>query len=174
MNPLRSLATQPIATLVEVSAILASILMLASCAGYVPGAKSHWDSKVREMCKKDGGVTIYQQVHVSKDEISRHVLPTSAGRLSVTTKRLAHPDAPVYAIDKIATIREGNPIVRRIETDIVRRRDGAVVAKLVRYARLGGDFPLGITEGTSFVCPDPHVLDAELSDRLFIVEGGQR
>ena len=174
MNTPHSLATRAAAFLVEVSAVLASITILAGCAGYVPGAKSHWDSKVKEMCKKDGGVTVYQQVHVSKDEVSRHVLPTNAGRLSVAPKGLAHPDAPVYAIDRVTTLKEGNPIVRRTETDIVRRRDGAVVAKLVRYARLGGDFPPGVMEGSSFVCPDPLAMYLELSNRLFIVEGGER
>ncbi len=154
---------------------LATCLITAiagACGGYVPGAKSYWDDKVKEMCANDGGVTVYQKVEVSGDEINRHVLPVSAGKLSVAPKELAHPDAPVYAIEAIRTIRDSDPVVRRAESLIVRRADQAVVAKSVRYVRLGGDFPTGLAESSTFSCPSPQQLAADLHERLFVMGAG--
>jgi hypothetical protein len=144
-------------------------LVAGGCVGYVPGAKSYWDDKVIEMCAKDGGVTVYQKVEISTDAIKRHVLPMSGGKLSVAVKELAHPDAPIYAVETVSTIRDVEPIVRRTESLIVRRADQAIVAKSVRYARLGGDLPIGLAEGTSLICPNPQQLASDLHEQLFVI-----
>src|SRR5687767_2071730 len=93
------------------------------------------------------------------------------GRLSVATKNSAHPDAPVYAVRQVAQIRDSNPRVQRIESTVIRRVDQAVVARQVIYARAGGDFPTGMSEGTSFICPDGQKLTTDLHEQLFIIEG---
>lgn len=159
-------------TAVSRIAIIAIAVVVSGCMGYVPGAKSYWDEQVRAMCKEDGGVTVYERVRISRDQINRRVLPMAAdGRLSVATKNTAHPEAPIYAVRRISQIRDSNPRVRRIESTIFRRIDGVVVAKQVIYARVGGDIPTGFSEGTSFICPDLQKLTTDLHEQLFIIEG---
>jgi len=150
--------------------MIGALVIVAGCHGYVPGAKSYWDNKVNELCVSDGGLTVYQKVRVSQGEIRRHVLPTSAGRLSVATKEMAHPDAPIYSIESTTTLRDANPVVRRTESLIVRRADQAVVAKTVYYARVGGDMPTGLSDGTSFICPNLQKMASDLHEQLFLIE----
>jgi hypothetical protein len=156
--------------------MLGLLWSIVGCMGYVPGAKSYWDEQVKAMCKEDGGVTVYERVRISRDQINRRVLPMAAdGRLSFTTKELAHPDAPIYSVERVVSqIRDRNPRVRRIESTIVRRIDQVVVAKHVIYARVGGDVPTGLSEGTSFICPDLQKLTSDLHEQLFIIEGDLR
>lgn len=150
-------------------------IALLSCAGYVPGRQAYWDARVTELCSKDGGVTVYQKVRLTPEQLSRGVLPTTAdGRISVAIKALSHPEAPVYAVDKITMINERNPRVTRVETAIVRRSDETIVAKRVRYARFGGDFPTGISEASSFLCPDAQRLATETHQSLFEIDGGSK
>jgi hypothetical protein len=145
---------------------------IAGCMGYAPGAKSYWDEQVKAMCKEDGGLTVYERVRISRDQINRGLLPMAAdGRVGVATQNTAHPEAPIYTVWRVSQIRESNPRVRRIESTVIRRVDQAVVARQVIYARAGGDLPTGMSEGTSFICPDGERLTTELHEQLFIIEG---
>ena len=102
--------------------MLAVAVMLScfqGCNGYVPGAQAYWDHKVQELCAKDGGVAIFGRVNVSKADIERRRLPTLAdGRIDVSFRGSAHPEAPAYAERKVTLIREGNPTVSRLEVVI--------------------------------------------------------
>ena len=137
MKTLHSLTTRAVATLVEVSAILATIVILAGCAGYVPGAKPYWDSKVKEMCEKDGGVRIFQKLRISSHEAE--LLSSGNGELGIPVKQLAKPNSPAYAVLTTTTVRKGTPSVTRTESTIYRRSDQAVLAQWVVYTRSGGD-----------------------------------
>ena len=149
-----------------------AVCSLVGCGGWAPGKQAYWDAQLKEMCQRDGGLTVYQRVPVSKDQISRRVLPmTRDGRLGFALRDLAHPDAPVYSVEKITTLRDSDPIVRRTESAIVRRSDQVVVGRWIRYARVGGDLPTGLSEGTSFVCPDMQQLTSDVHNRLFLIEG---
>jgi hypothetical protein len=96
---------------------------------------------------------------------------TADGKLGVATKRLANPEAPVYALEKVTYLREGNPQVRRAESSVVRRSDQAIVATWVTYARIGGDVPTGMSEGTNFICPDLREMTSDLDRQLFVIDG---
>ena len=149
------------------------VAALSACMGYTPGRLEYWDEVIREHCKKDGGVTIYDRIRVSKAEIDRHVLTITEGRyLGVTLKELAHPDSPAYAERRITYLREANPQVGRVEWIVIRRSDQAVVARWVSYGRFGGDAP-GPSHESHFTCPDPQALRSDLQ-RLFIVEGNDK
>ena len=152
-----------------------TMILVSACVSYTGAAKSHWDEQVKALCAKDGGVTVYQKVHISTADINRHVLPMTAdGKLGFTAKELAHPDAPIYSVDRITTLKEGNPTLRRIESIIVRRSDGAVVARWVNYARLGGEPPIGLSDGTSFICPDVRKMSTDLHEQLFVIDGNPK
>jgi hypothetical protein len=149
------------------------VVTVVGCMGYVPGRQSYWDAKVKEMCEKDGGVTIYEKVHISKSEIDRGVLPMTAdGKLGVAFQELASPDAPVYAVNKTKILREGSPGVWRSEWDVIRRADKSTVARVVVYERIGGDFP-SPAHDSRIACPDLKDITRDL-DQLFIVEGGAK
>jgi hypothetical protein len=151
------------------------VAALAGCMGYVPGRQSYWGEQVQKMCEKDGGVAIYERVGISKAEIDRHVLPmTVDGKLSFTIKELAHPDAPIYGVERITLLRASNPQVRRSESVIIRRTDQVAVARWVIYSMVGGDFPTGLSEGERFICPDLKKMTSDLHEQLFIIEGDSK
>jgi hypothetical protein len=140
---------------------------LAACAGWVPGRQSYWDAKVKEMCKKDGGVTIYAKLPISKSDID--LLGRVGDQIGIPAKALADPNAPAYEELEIAYLRKGNPRVTRSEMKIVRRADKAVIARAIIYARSGGDFP-SPAYPSSFTCPSLNDVMSDLQ-RLFVVEG---
>ena len=74
--------------------------------------------------------------------------------LDVPIKLAAHPNSPAYAVIEQATIHRGNPEVTRTVTSIIRRSDGALIARSVIYGRYGGDFP-SHAEPSGFACPRP-------------------
>jgi len=154
--------------------LFASIIttLFSGCMGYVPGQQSYWDAQVREMCERDGGVKIFERVKISKSDIDRRVLPSTAdGRLGVAIKELAHPDSPVYGVEKITQLhQEKNLSVSRRELLVIRRIDQIVVAQQISYGRFGGDLPTGVVHDSSYGCPDPGARAAGLAE-LFIIQG---
>ncbi|HYA19065.1 MAG TPA: hypothetical protein VEG25_00230 [Burkholderiales bacterium] len=154
-----------LATPFLIIALVTVLLILAF--GFYEGRKAYWDSKVKEMCEKDGGVRIIEKVRISQADID--LLGRVGGKIGVPIKELAKPNAPVYAELKITDLREWNPRVSRSEAVIRRRVDKTVVARWVIYARSGGDFP-SPSHGTSFSCPDLKAITSDLQP-LFIVEG---
>jgi len=141
------------------------LAMLAGCMGWTPGQQAYWDEKVGEMCEKDGGITIYERVKISKGD----AIALWGKGLPLPTEN-TRKDSP-YFWERIETrIRDAYPKVARAETLIKRRSDGKVLGMSVQYWRTGGDFPTGFSEATSFVCPE-HV---DLSKQVFLVEGDSK
>lgn len=134
---------------------------LAGCMGYVPGRQSYWDAKVKEMCEKDGGVTVYERVKISRQD-SRLLWGAGQPLPTESTRK----DLPYFWESIETTIRDSYPKVGRAETLVKRRSDGKVLGKSVQYWRTGGDFPTGFSEATSFICPQ----HADLSEQVFLVE----
>ena len=137
---------------------------------FYEGRKAYWDAQVREMCAKDGGVKIFEQLRVSPMDIT--FLGRLDGKISVPSKESASSNAPAYSEFKIKDIREGSPRVWRSESTIRRRKDQVIVAQWVTYTRAGGDFP-SPAHDSSFTCPDLKTITNDLQ-KLFIVEGGLR
>ena len=143
------------------------IAMLAGCMGYVPGRQSYWDSRVKGFCELDGGVTVYETVTLTREE-HRRVSDILALRL--TKRNDADSDKKPYVIEVVSTkINASNPEVARAETLIRRRSDGKVLGQAVQYWRRGGDIPTGITEASSFICPE----QINLGNEVFKIEGGK-
>ena len=154
-----------------IAMVLLATATLSGCMGWVPGRQAYWDAQVKEMCAKDGGVQIFEKLRISKSDID--LLGRVGGKIGVPVKELAHPNSPAYSVLTITNLREWNPRVSRSESTIIRRADQAVVARSVVYARSGGDFPTGFSEGTSFVCPDLKKITSDLQ-QLFVVEGDSK
>ena len=89
------------------SAILL-LAMLAGCMGYVPGSQSYWDAKVKEMCEKDGGVTVYERVKISQ-RTSKLLWGQGLPLPTENTRK----DSPYFWERVETTIRDSNPKVAR-------------------------------------------------------------
>lgn len=142
---------------------------LAGCMGYVPGRQSYWDAQVREMCARDGGVKIIEKLPITKTDTA--FLGRLDGKLAVPSKASAHPRSPVYSEFSLVTIHsDGNLLVDRAESRIIRRSDGLVVAQWVVYKRSGGDVPTGLVHDSSFTCPDTKTIVTDIQ-KIFVIEG---
>lgn len=150
--------------------VIAIIVSLVLAISFYEGRKAYWDSRVREMCEKDGGVQIFEKMSISKAEAD--LLPRGNGKLGVTSKDLASANAPAYSNRRSTRLNEWNPEVQRIEHAVIRRADQKIVARWIQYGRIGGDFP-SIAHPSSFACPDAKRITSDL-ERLFIVEGGSK
>jgi hypothetical protein len=131
--------------------------------------KAYYDLQVENMCEKDGGVTTTQRIQITRELANR--LPRSAGYLGTTTKALAGPDEPAVSAFRITEIREGQPRIVRTEETITRRSDGRLIAQVVRYARVGGDFPLTGSAPSHFECPDPLTIQMKVHKIFDVKEG---
>ena len=129
--------------------------------GWAPGRKAYWDAQVRNMCAKDGGVTVYETITLSEVEYKRLGGDRLYPGLPVPTARYV-ADYPYVRGFTDTILREDNPRVARSEETITRRSDGKVLARAIRYSRSGGDFPTGMSEATSFTCPQGILLSTEI------------
>ena len=150
-----------------VPAVIALLILLVF--GFYEGRKAYWDSKVREMCEKDGGVTVFEHVTISEEEYER--LRGIQGGLPIPfADDTKNKEYPYFRDTNQSRIREWNPEVARLEMSIKRRSDGKILARSVHYWRRGGDIPTGIFHDSSFGCPEQSVLSRE----IFRISGGSK
>ena len=124
--------------------ILAFILTLLN--------KAYWDYRVRQMCEKDGGVHVYEVIPVTVDEAE--LLGRVSGYLTLGPRSKVRADAPAYTQDKISTQSFFSLRIDRHERIVIRSSDQKTVGKVISYARVGGDFPDGISAPSSYSCPE--------------------
>lgn len=114
-------------------------VVLGGCMGWAPGRQAYWDAQVKEMCEKDGGVTVYERVKLTQSEYQQ--LGGARGIVPVPSRNTARTGNPFVADTTITKIREWNPEVYRQETLIIRVADGKILSRQIQYGRIGGDFP---------------------------------
>ena len=146
---------------------VAIIVLLALAVGSFEGHKAYWDSRVREMCEKDGGVAVYEKTRISLEQFNRS--PKVIGYIGIESIESAKPEDVVFSIDSETVLRDWNPRVTRFERVVKRRMDGKVVGKIVSYSRIGGDFPTGIVHESSFTCTEYKKIYQDES-QFFVVE----
>ena len=109
--------------------------------------KAYWDHKVKELCDKDGGVTIYEKVVISKGDYPTMKF-TSAGRPILPPESSATERNPFFYSHKKELIKEnyfGLDVIRYEDLKI-RSADKKVLSKKITYGRKGGDFPIGFEQ----------------------------
>lgn len=143
--------------------------MLVGCMGYVPGQQSYWDAQVRAMCEKDGGVKIFERITVSATQAT--TLPKVGPYFSISPRATAKSDAPAYWDESVKILHDANPRVWRSEQVIRRYGDEKIVARVVRYIRVGGDIP-SPAHSSSFTCPDEVDVLAQ-REKVFVIQGEQ-
>lgn len=137
---------------------------LCACAAYVPGEKAYWDSRIRQMCEHDGGVTVYERVELSREAFKR--LGGVGLALPLPSEADIRNVSPYFQRRIETNLHESNPEVIRAETQIIRRSDGKLLGRSIRYWRRGGDIPSGIAHESSFICPER----GDLTPQVFSVK----
>ncbi|MCF7982638.1 MAG: hypothetical protein K9K86_11700, partial [Pseudomonadales bacterium] len=83
--------------------------------------KAYWDSKVRALCEKDGGVTVYEVVNLTKDEYLQN--EGKNGLIRVMSKRTSKKEHQYAFVSKTNVINAKKPYVRRTEYVTYRKAD---------------------------------------------------
>jgi len=158
---MRSIATR--------TALALATFALLGCERY------ELDRRMQDLCKKDGGVTVFHEVMLSSNEFSKDGIPLSRywldSRLIGTNARLG-PDYSYVVSESI--LKAGDPmkgqgrLVRRIER-IYRANDQTLLGESVWYGRAGGDF-LVLEHFSTAGCPSPV---ESLLTAVFVKENGR-
>lgn len=135
--------------------------------GFCEARKAYWDHHIRRMCEVNGGVKILEPVTITK---SQYLLAQKvAGHISIAPKGLLKSDDVVFSVAMEDEIKRSNPRVIKREESIKRRVDEKLVASIITYSRIGGDFPT-FAHPSYFSCPDAEQVFSE-SERVFIILG---
>jgi hypothetical protein len=152
--------------------LLLAIIVLTPLliVGFYEGRKAYWDAQVREMCAKDGGVSIFEEMLISREQAGH--LPRVDGAIAITKESLSDPVAPAFSNIAQTVVKNGEPSILRYEQAIVRRSDLATIARAVTYVRTGGDMPSPAIP-SSFYCPPFKKINADIS-AIFRIEESKR
>lgn len=112
----------------------------------VAGKKMYYDTEVKKLCAKDGGVKVYETVKLSPEKFDKY------GVVRIPSKQDTKPSDDYYYVSDNEYLRTDNPKLTRLRTQIIRHSDGKVLGESIRYTRGGGDLP-GPWYGSSFICP---------------------
>jgi len=134
--------------------IASPFILIAGGIAFCEANKAYWDHQVKLMCEKDGGVTVYERVELTKDEYE--IIKNSSGKISIPFGWEKN-DSPYYIYSKTEVIFNDSPKVWKDEMLIIRRRDNNVIAKKISYSRRGGDMPTGILHPSHFSCGNDEI-----------------
>jgi hypothetical protein len=153
-------------TMLLLLAALAVLLLLA--IGFFEGRKAYWDFQVKGMCEKDGGTRIYEYAHITRQAAQENGL--LIGSELVIPPRPKQPSSSDYYIDYESDyLKTGAPSVFRARTTVVRARDMKVLAEMISYSRVGGDFPT-FAHPSSMGCNDADIALMQFRTAISIKE----
>ena len=154
----------------QVVAVSVWSTVLAGCS---TPSQVYWDHKVKELCEKDGGVTVYEKVELTREEYERNDGKNGGIRVPSEKSPLAGKyDFSSKTIN--SDINASNPHVWRTEGVIYRKSDGKELGKMVTYSRRGGDISTGIAESSHFGCGDIKTIKLDVENQIFTVEGEEK
>ena len=146
---------------IAVKVMLSIPLILVLVFAFYEGRKAYWDYQVKEMCEKDGGFKIYENIELPHDKFNKWGQPNFY-RPADDENALG---SEYIFLSEIHYYRKGNPQVARYHIQVVRRNDGKVLGESISYGRGGGDIPTP-SYGSSFHCPEEYG-DIPLLTRIF-------
>jgi hypothetical protein len=126
---------------------------------------------MNELCKKDGGVHVFETVVLPSAMFDQHGDPFQGWRSRSVVDWLG----PSYSfIRENVYLKKGDPVngqaeLRRLQWKIVRKSDNKVLAEAARYSRSGGDL-IQLDHFSSSACPE-QLGDADVINAVFIREG---
>lgn len=135
----------------QVSVLVIAALLLGSCERWA------LDKQMTELCRKDGGLRVYQQMVVSHEELA--TLKRGLVNRGTFTDKIELPyrfDSETQVlVGEHADAQRGQGQLRRIREAIYRRSDGKLLAEEISYDRSGGDWiTLGFQPSGNY-CPAP-------------------
>ena len=140
-------------------------LILAGCERWA------LDRQMEALCKKDGGVKVYETVTLPASEFSNVGQPLARySKLATTEEESLGPEYRYTSRREVLAGATANPErgegrLVRVYWAINRRSDGKLLGEQVEYRRIGGDmFTFGF-HPSSAACP--HV-DHDISQAVFI------
>jgi len=134
-------------------------IFLSACA---TPSQVYWDHKVKELCEKDGGVTVYEKMELTKEEFNK---------LDIPFEKLAKPDSLYYRVSLEDIVINDSPRVWKGGQKIIRRNDGKVLGIQITYSRRGGDIPTGISHDSHFGCEQVEGVNLSLTKSIFSIKG---
>jgi hypothetical protein len=142
-----------------ISSALAGLAMfgLAGCERW------ELDRQMEELCRKDGGVKVYEKVVLPVSEFSNTGQPLA--RYALVAKSDADYLGPDYRyvqqrvilVGKGADIEKGEGQLSRWYSAIYRRSDGRLLGESVSYGRGGGDGTTFGFQPSGNHCPRPRI-----------------
>ncbi|MBS1187777.1 MAG: hypothetical protein H6R04_1795 [Burkholderiaceae bacterium] len=139
--------------------------------------KAFQDAKVRNLCAKDGGIRVYEQVVLPPEKFNQwgqvNFYEPTQGENSLGAEYLYTRKVEYYAQGAPA-LNPGEISVKRTFVQVNRRTDMKLLGEMVLYIRAGGDMP-GPWKPTAFTCPDIQTTNEEaLFAAIFINQNMQR
>jgi hypothetical protein len=143
--------------------VLGGVLLLVWFgSGFWPfaGKKMYYDAQVRAMCEKDGGITVLETVILPSDRFDKY------GNVDINHEEYVKSTDDYYLSMKEYTLREHNPKLTILITQIIRNRDKKIIGQAIRYGRAGGDLP-GFWHSSSYGCPPISESTGKLTSSVF-------
>lgn len=139
-------------------------------AGCATPSQMYWDHKVKELCEKDGGVTVYEKVELTKEEYKN--FGGANGIIPIPSEDSPIAEKYEYLSKNIEMeINHSDPYVRRMEYIVYRKSDKKIIGRFVNYTRIGGDIDTGISEKTHFSCADMKSISLDIEREIFTIKG---
>jgi len=145
-----------------------TILMFAPYLMYLraENVKAEWDRQIREWCETEGGITVFEQIDVSKQQYPDLVI-TPRG-VSIPSRMSANTDDPFFYSNRTEILSNDQALIRRHTNEIVRSIDSKVLGRRVSFSRVGGDFyPFGFGTESSFSCSRVDGFNSDLNRAVF-------
>lgn len=130
--------------------VLIPLVLLVVGVGGCEARKAYYDSQLRKMCEKDGGVVVFERMPVSRQLFVQ--LGGGDQQMIRVPLEKDSPEVPFFIEYSSTDIRSGNPRIFRSETRYYRRSDRKLLAVRKSFSRVGGDFP-SFGHPSSFSCP---------------------
>lgn len=148
-------------------------LLMTGCEKYA------LDRKMEELCKKDGGVKVYETVTLPLEMFDQWGDPFPGWRQRVLQGKPEERLGSEYRyVVETVYLKKGNPhqlfsegVLRRYSEKIVRISDNKLLGESVVYGRTGGEMLL-LGHPSGSMCPTYKSADEKLIRSVFLKKGG--
>lgn len=147
---------------------MAMFLSFVVCATLLSGCERYWlDRQMEELCKKDGGVKVYEKVMLPPAEYERVFNFVAAAKSK--EERYGSGYRYVLKSDVVAgkgvDPDKGRGTLTRYYGALYRALDGRLLGENISYQRVGGDlFTFGFQPSGNH-CPKPRI---DLAQSIFV------
>lgn len=108
--------------------------------------KQRVDAQMEELCKKDGGVNVYERILLSEAELEKKGLP-------IFFNSWNKPGGGYRFISEYKRLKSNKPTLTRYKYSVIREADNKVLGEYIVYIRIGGDIIWRLGPDSSKACP---------------------